>query len=122
MPLSLLPATVLKQKTGFHHWPWRRNQNVEGGPLVERALHGGLGSGNPFLLRNRLPTAAPRREFTTLLGLDRSVDRGACAVCKIYQDQVAGRPLFTSGFLRGDGGADPRRPARGWPRRNGWCW
>ena len=43
------------------------------------------------------------RDFTTLLGLTgRNQPRCACAGAgKIYQDQIAGKQLFTSGFLRG---------------------
>ncbi len=101
VPLSLLPATVLKQKAGLHQWPWRRNQNVEGGPLWSGRFTVDLGVGTHSYCEIAFQLPPRARDFTTLLGLDRSVDRGACAVCKIYQDQVAGKPLFTSGFLRG---------------------
>ena len=112
VPLSLLPATVLKQKAGFHQWPWRRNQNVEGGPLGSGHFTVDLGVGtHPYCeIAFQLPPHAG--EFSTLLGLDRSVGRGACAVCSFDQDQVVGRPLFTSEFVRGGEEPIPVGPLR----------
>jgi hypothetical protein len=112
VPLSLLPATVLKEKAGFHQWPWRRNQNVEGGPLWSGhfTVDLGVGAHSYCEIAFQLPPRA--QEFTTLLGLDRSVSRGACAVCKIYADEVVGKPLFASRFLRGGQEPVPVGPLR----------
>ena len=112
VPLSLLPATVLKQKTGFHPWPWRRNQNVEGGPLWSGSFAVDLGVGTHSYCEIAFQLPPHVGYFTALLGLDRSVDRGACAVCKIYEDRVAGRPLFASGYLRGLNEPVPVGPLR----------
>jgi hypothetical protein len=112
VPLSLLPATVLKQKAGFHQWSWRRNLNVEGGPLWSGHFTVDLGVGTHSYCEIAFQLPPHAQSFTTLLGLDGSVSRGACAVCKIYEDEVAGRALFTSGFLRGGEEPIPVGPLR----------
>jgi hypothetical protein len=101
VPLSELPATVLREKIGIHRWPWRRNQNVESGTLSSGriAVDLGVGMHSYCEVAFELPPQASR--FTTLVGLDRCVGEGACATCKIYQDQLTGKPLFASPFLRG---------------------
>jgi hypothetical protein len=101
VPLSQLPATVLKEKVGIHRWPWRRNQNVQGGTLSSGRItvDQGVGMHSCCELAFDLPPQA--KQFTTLVGLDRRVGPAACATSKIYQDQVAGKPLFASPFLWG---------------------
>ncbi len=101
VPLSLLPATVLKQRSGLHHWPWRRNRNVRGEILQSGPLTVGLGVGtHPYSeIAFELPPGA--RRFITLVGLDHVVGEAGCARVMVYRDAVAGEPLFSSGFLRG---------------------
>lgn len=112
VPLSHLPATVLKQRAGVHLWPWRRNQNVEGDPLWSGHITVDLGVGTHPYCEIAFDLPPSPQEFSTLIGLDRSVGRGACATGKIYRDQVSGEPLFSSGFLRGGGEPVPAGPLR----------
>jgi hypothetical protein len=101
VPLSELPATVLKEKIGIHRWPWRRNQNVAGGTLSSGRIAVDLGVGMHSYCEVAFELPPQASQFTTLVGLDRCVGERACATCKIYQGQVAGKPLFASPFLRG---------------------
>ncbi len=100
VPLSLLPASLLREKAGIHRWPWRRNENVEGDTLAGGSIMVDLGIGtHPYCeIAFQLPAQAKR--FTALVGLDRRIGPGACAKGTIYADQVAGKPLFSSGLLR----------------------
>ncbi|MGO9113457.1 MAG: NPCBM/NEW2 domain-containing protein [Thermoguttaceae bacterium] len=110
VPLSSLPARTLRETVGLHRWPWRRNENVEGGPLASGtiAVDLGVGTHSCCQIAFELPTQA--KDFATLVGLDRCIGPGACATCKIYADQVAGRPLFSCGSLRSGQEPTPAGP------------
>jgi hypothetical protein len=105
VPLSLLGATLLRQKTGLHRWPWRRNENVEGRPLASGQVRVDLGLGTHSACEIALDLPPGAVQFTSLVGIDSSMGPGACAQCRIYRDRVAGAPALTSGLLRG--GAEP---------------
>jgi len=100
VPLSVLPATVLKRQ-GLHQWPWRRNRNVQGDPLRSGGLAVDLGVGmhSHCELAFTLPPGA--KWFDSLIGLDAAAGRGGCATVRVYRDAVAGEPLFDRTFLRG---------------------
>ena len=101
VPLSVLPAQLLKQQAALHAWPWCRNRSVRGEVLESGRITADLGVGTHSYSEIAFDLPPQAKEFTTLVGLDRSVDGGACVVCKIFPNQVAGKPLFNSGFLRG---------------------
>ncbi len=110
VPLSLLPAKTLREKVGFHRWPWRRNENVEGGMLAIGTIAVDLGVGTHPCCAIGFELPPQAKEFITLVGLDRSIGPGACATCKVYADQLAGKPLFSSGLLRSGQGPLPVGP------------
>lgn len=101
VPLSVLPATVLKEKRGFHFQPWRRNCNVQGGELRSGELLApwGVGTHSHSEIAFAMPEGS--REFTGWVGIDAAMMEGGCARAKVYDDQVAGEPLFQSGLLTG---------------------
>jgi len=107
VPLSLLPAQVLKQQAALHAWPWCRNRSVRGEVLQSGRITADLGLGTHSYSEIAFDLPPGAKEFSTLVGIDASVGDGGCATCKIYQDKVAGKPLFASEFLRG--GAEPVR-------------
>ena len=119
VPLSLLPAETLQQKsfTGFV-WPWQRNRSVRGGVLESGNLSSDLGVGTHSYsaVAFRLPPGA--RALSFLAGLDRAVADRGCVKLKVYRDKVGGRLLWQSGFLRGRdkpvrvGGLDCRKAKR----------
>ena len=102
LPLSLLPAETLQQKsfTGFV-CNWRRNRNVRGDVLESGRVSCDLGIGthSHSAVAFRLPAGA--RAVTFLAGLDRAVADRGCVKLKVYRDHPAGQPLWKSGFLRG---------------------
>ncbi len=101
IPLSLLPAETLTQRSLLHYWPWRRNRNLRGGLLQSGPLTVGLGvATHPYSeIAFELPPAAGR--FATLVGLDNAVGQAGCARVAIYRDAVSGKPLHRTGLLRG---------------------
>jgi hypothetical protein len=52
------------------------------------------------------------REFTALVGLERHMGLRACARCRICPDQLAGKPLYASGFLHDEQEPTPVGPLR----------
>jgi hypothetical protein len=100
VPLSLLPAKTLREEVGLHRWSWRRNANVDGDELASGGVvvDQGVGTHSCCEIAFELPSQA--KAFTTLVGLDRCIGPGACATYKIYSEQAAGKPLFSSGLLR----------------------
>ena len=104
VPLSLLPAELLARRHGLYRWPWRRNLNVLGGVLQSGQVTAGLGVGthSHSEIAFELPSGAKR--FSGLVGLDDAVGDGGCARARIYRENVAGKPLFDSGLLRGSDG------------------
>jgi len=107
VPLSLLPAQLLKQQAALHAWPWCRNRSVRGEVLRSGRITADLGVGTHSYSELAFDLPPGAKEFSTLVGIDASVGDGGCATCKIYQDKVAGKPLFSGEFLRG--GAEPVR-------------
>ncbi|MEX2216969.1 MAG: NPCBM/NEW2 domain-containing protein [Phycisphaeraceae bacterium] len=103
LPLSLLPGTLLSQKsaTGFL-WPWHRNVSVRGHELaVSQVLADlGLGTHSYSELSFNLPPYA--RQFKTSVGINRGVGSGGCAKVKLFRDKVTGNPVWESNFLRGN--------------------
>ncbi len=105
VPLALLPAEVLEQRSIVHAWPWRRNANVRGGRLQSGSVSSDLGIGMHAhsAVAFTLPPGA--REFRTWVGLDASVGNGGCVRCRILRDGLDGETLWESDFLRG--GTEP---------------
>jgi hypothetical protein len=110
VPLSALPASVLREKVGLHHFPWRRNENVEGETLASGSIMVDLGVGTHSCCEIAFELPPQATKFTTLVGLDRRMGPGASAIAKVYADQVAGRPLYASGLLRGGQEVTPVGP------------
>ncbi|MGA2253767.1 MAG: NPCBM/NEW2 domain-containing protein [Thermoguttaceae bacterium] len=110
VPLSSLPAKTLGEKVGLHRWPWRRNENVEGGTLASGTIAVDLGVGTHACCEIAFELPRQAKDFTTLVGLDRCIGTGACASCKIYADKVAGKPLFSCGALRSGQQPTPAGP------------
>jgi hypothetical protein len=110
VPLPALPATVLREKRGFHFQPWRRNCTVQGGALRCGELWAtwGVGTHSHSEIAFALPSGA--HEFTGWVGIDAAMLDGGCARAKIYRDQVAGEPLFQSGLLTGGQPPTPIAP------------
>ena len=101
VPLSSLPATVLEQRWLLHAWTWRRDVNIYGGPLASasQSAEEGIGMPSGAVTAFTLPPGA--KEFRASVGLDASVGRGGCAICRVYRDDRDDAPLWESGFLRG---------------------
>jgi hypothetical protein len=112
VPLSLLPASTLSEKAGFHRWPWRRNENVEGGTLASGSIAVDLGIGTHSCCEIAFELPPQATFFTSLVGLQRHMGPGACARCKICPDRLADKPLYASGILR-----DEREPSLVGPLR-----
>jgi len=102
VPLSSLPTTTLVEEniTGFT-WRWRRNQNVRGAQLAVGPMVAALGIGmhSHCEVAFDLPDGAV--SFASWVGLDEAVGRGGCVRCKVYLDEVAGQPAWSSDLLRG---------------------
>lgn len=105
VPLSLLPAEVLEQRSILHAWPWRRNANVRGGRLQSGLLSSELGVGmhSYSAVAFTLPPGA--REFRSWVGLDTAVGNGGCVRCRVLRDNLDGELLWESPLLRG--GTEP---------------
>jgi len=101
LPLSQLPAEVVGRQHGIHHWPWRRNRSVQGEALQSGRITVGLGLGTHSHSEIAFDLPPRARQFTTMVGLDDRVGDGGCVRVKVYRDRVSGRPLFSSGLLRG---------------------
>ena len=102
IPLSRLPATTLNQQniTGYT-WRWRRNQNVRGGQLAagKMVTDVGIGMHSHCEVAFELPDGAI--SFAAWVGIDEAVGSGGCVRCKVYLDEVAGQPAWSSELLRG---------------------
>lgn len=108
IPLSLLPATLLKRHSVFGEtWKWKRNCNVKGLPLSSGKLRADMGIGmwSHREIAFELPPAAVA--FSAWVGIDNAVGEGGCVRCKIYRDEVSGNPIWTSGLLQS--GKEPVR-------------
>jgi hypothetical protein len=107
VPLSLLTVAVGRSKTGVHHWPWRRNENVRGGDLQCRTLAADLGVGTHSHCEVEFDLPAGATDFSTFVGIDDVVGRGGCVTCRIHRDDVQAPPVWSSGFVMG--GSEPLR-------------
>jgi len=108
VPLSLLPAVVLTQRSVFgHSFKWKRNRNVKGQPLASGKLRADLGIG--MWSHREIAFEMPPRSvaFSAWAGIDRGVPEGGCVRCRIYRDEVSGSAIWTSGLLRS--GQEPVR-------------
>lgn len=107
IPLSLLPAMLLSHECLVcPNLSWRRNQNLHGEALVSGGLRADLGiaTRSHSEIAFQLPPGA--QEFSSWVGIDRSVGSGGCVRCKVflgdeYGAQISGDPVWTSAFLRG---------------------
>ena len=101
VPLELLPVTAVNEQHATHHWSWKRNQSVIGGPLYSGSIRTdqGLGVHAHAELTFQLPPGA--QEFFTYVGLDRSVAEGGCVQCRVSKDLAGGHTFWQSGHLRG---------------------
>lgn len=105
IPLSLLPATTIEEKSFVGHtWPWRRDANVRGGILHsgERTSLLGVGTHSYSALAFELPQNAA--QFNASVGLDRVVGEGGCVRCAVFGDELETQPLWQKDFLRGSDG------------------
>ena len=102
VPLSLLPAQTLTQKsyTGYA-WQWQRNRAVTGGLLQCRRMSSDLGLGMHSFMQVAFDLPPGAQEFESYVGLAKEVGAGGCVALRIYADQPAGTPLWQSGFLQG---------------------
>ncbi len=101
VPLSLLPAEILKTRALLHHWPWRRNRNVHGADLHCGSMTAELGVGTHSYSQVAFDLPGKAKTFTTWVGLDVAAGRGGCVDCSVYRDAVRGRPLWQGRFMRG---------------------
>ncbi|HYW78278.1 MAG TPA: NPCBM/NEW2 domain-containing protein, partial [Thermoguttaceae bacterium] len=102
VPLSRLAATTLIEEniTGYT-WHWRRNENVRGDQLAVGTMVADLGIGmhSHCQLAFDLPDGA--MSFSTWVGIDEAVGSGGCVRCRVFLDEVAGEPAWSSGLLQG---------------------
>jgi hypothetical protein len=118
VPLSCLPATVVRTKSLVQHLPWRRNANVRGSELRAAGMAADLGIGTHSYseIAFDLPPGALR--FSAAVGIDDRVGKGGCVQCRVHRDEpaaagavangaagtsVTGPTLWKSGFLVGAG-------------------
>jgi hypothetical protein len=102
IPLSLLPATTLEEKSFVGHaWTWRRDANVRGGMLHsgERTSLLGVGTHSYSAVAFDLPETASR--FNAWVGLDRTVGEGGCVRCALFGNDLNTQPLWQKDFLCG---------------------
>lgn len=106
MPLSLLPAKTLSQRsfTGTD-WQWRRNRNVRDGELASENMIADLGIGMHSHTEVAFDLPAQAKQFSTWVGIDNAVGGGGCVRCFVYLDKLDSKPVWQSEFLRG--GAAP---------------
>lgn len=107
VPLSLLPVAAVRTKSGVHHWPWRRNQNVRGSDLQCRTLAADLGVGTHSHCELDFNLQPGAMEFSAFVGIDDVAGRGGCVTCRIHREDVQSPPLWSSGFVLG--GDEPIR-------------
>ncbi|HAY79007.1 MAG TPA: hypothetical protein DCY79_04300 [Planctomycetaceae bacterium] len=99
--LPQLPATELARRSVFgQSWQWRRNRNVQGQPLSsgERQADFGIGMWSHSEIAFELPPHSVA--FSAWVGIDRRARDGGCVRCKLYRDDVANDPIWTSELLR----------------------
>jgi len=104
VPLSLLPAETLAQKsfTGFV-WPWRRNRSIRGQTLQAGPYSSDLGVGTHSYSEVAFALPPGARQFTCLVGLDAAVGTGGCVRCRILRDGPTGPTLWSGPTLVGTG-------------------
>lgn len=103
IPLSRLPTeTLIEESITGHLWFWRRDENVRGGQLASGKIVADLGIGMHAhsAVAFHLPERA--RSFSAWVGIDEAVGSGGCVRCKIYLDEINGKPMWSSDLLRGD--------------------
>ena len=108
IPLSSLDAKVLAQKsmTGFN-WPWRRNRGFRGQQLSSGPIRSDVGVAMHSHSEIAFELPGGSVSFSAWVGVDRAVKEGGCVRCRIHFDDVAGKPVWTSGLMRGG-----RQPVR----------
>lgn len=105
IPLSLLPATTLAEKSFLGHtWPWRRDANVRGGILYSGDITSLLGVGTHSYSAVAFELPENATQFNTWVGLDRSVGEGGCVRCAVFGNDLDSQPLWQKDFLRGADG------------------
>jgi hypothetical protein len=108
LPLSLFPATSLKQQsaTGFQ-WSWAQNQSLRGDELACNELRAGFGFATHSYSEIVVELPPEAHQFTSWVGMDRAVGKGGCVTCAVYGDERGGAPIWKSDFIRG--GEEPVR-------------
>ncbi|MDP6635360.1 MAG: NPCBM/NEW2 domain-containing protein [Phycisphaerae bacterium] len=102
IPLGSLPAKVLAQRsmTGFN-WSWRRNCGFHAQQLASGRLRSDLGVGMHSYSEIAFELPKGSLSFSSWVGIDRSTKKGGCVRCRIHLDDVASKPVWTSGFMLG---------------------
>ncbi|MFT5496314.1 MAG: hypothetical protein ACI9TH_001712 [Kiritimatiellia bacterium] len=102
LPLSILPAELLDTRTllGFQ-WNWYRNRNVRGDRLASGDRSSSMGVGMHAYAAVAFDLPPDVVSFSSWLGLDRAVASGGCATASVYTNDLEGKPLWQSDFLRG---------------------
>ena len=103
-PLSILPVVDELEKSGIHHYRWRRDRSVRGGLLHSGKIISefGIGMHSYSRLNFKLPTRA--RTFSSYVGLNRIAGTGGCVHCRIWGDDLNGKPLWERKYLQGKDG------------------
>ena len=124
IPLSLLPATVLRNDSIFgKSWRWRKNGNIQGLPLASGKMLADMGVG--MWSGRQIAFSLPAGLCCVLcwwVGIDRAACQGACVRCKIYRDEVAGNPIWTSGAVAQRAGGNSCGSGEPKRRTSVWCW
>jgi len=104
VPLSLIePAAVVRKGRFGSSWKWRRDRNVQGGPLAAGRLPFGHGFGVQARCELTFPLPAYATAFNTGVALDDLAAAGGCVRVSVHADTAAAQPLWGSEFLIGTG-------------------
>ncbi|QDU98270.1 NPCBM/NEW2 domain-containing protein [Lignipirellula cremea] len=100
IPLSVLPASDVRQRLGLRAWDWQRDRNVTGGLLASGRASSelGLGMHSHTEVDFLLPPGA--RSLQCRVGIDRIAEAAGCAECEVLSGSEP-RSLWKSGFLQG---------------------
>jgi len=102
IPLTLLPYEVLTRRSLTGHCPpVQIGSSQRGEPPAIGRFEGDLAIGMHAHCEMAFELPVSVTGFTSWVGIDRAARHGGCVRCRIYKDEVQGRPIWESGIIRG---------------------
>jgi hypothetical protein len=103
-PLECVEPTRVAQRSALgQSWAWRRNRNVQGGPLEPHGPPAAWGLGVQARTELSFPLCVGTQGFRGRVGLDRVVAAGGCFQASIHAGAATAPALWQSGVLVGSG-------------------